>query len=91
MHLANGKTETWVADRTGHMSSQMINVYRRWARGHEELELGEFTPLVDAIPELRKKSAPDKAIQTTQLVAAFCCKAATAPPPQTKKPVEPAF
>jgi integrase len=30
--LANGKTETWVADRTRHRSSAMINRYRRQAR-----------------------------------------------------------
>ncbi|MCL2776620.1 MAG: site-specific integrase [Polyangiaceae bacterium] len=30
--LATGKTEAWVADRTGHRSSQMINRYRRRAR-----------------------------------------------------------
>jgi integrase len=43
--LANGKSETWVADRTGHTSSQMINRYRRAARSAQELELGELTPL----------------------------------------------
>ena len=26
--LANGRTEAWIADRTGHRSSQMINAYR---------------------------------------------------------------
>ena len=30
--LAAGRSEAWVADRTGHRSSQMINVYRRPAR-----------------------------------------------------------
>lgn len=52
VHLANGKTETWIADRTGHKSTQMITRYRRVARTHSELNLGELTPLVDAIPEL---------------------------------------
>jgi len=50
--LANGKTESWVADRTGHMSSQMIMRYKRWARGHAEQNLGEWVPLYEAIPEL---------------------------------------
>ena len=50
--LANGKTETWVADRTGHRSSQMINRYRRQARTAEELGLGWFQPLDQLIPEL---------------------------------------
>ncbi len=55
--LANGKTESWVADRTGHLSSTMINRYKRWARGHRELNLGDFVPLDEAIPELRAAPA----------------------------------
>jgi integrase len=47
--LANGKTETWVADRTGHRSSQMIARYRRQARTAAELGLGAWTPLDAAI------------------------------------------
>jgi integrase len=50
--LANGKTETWVMDRTGHESSQMVNRYRRQARTWAELDLGPLTPLDQAIPEL---------------------------------------
>lgn len=50
--LANGKTEAWVADRTGHRSSQMINTYRRTARTYAERNLGELLPMVEAIPEL---------------------------------------
>ncbi len=53
LSLANGKSETWVADRTGHASSQMINRYRRKARGADELTLGELLPMDSAIPELR--------------------------------------
>lgn len=53
--LANGKTESWVADRTGHLSSQMINRYKRWARGHHEQNLGDWVPLCDAIPELAER------------------------------------
>lgn len=59
--LANGRTETWVADRTGHRSSQMINRYRRRARQASELHLGELLPLDVAIPELTElvtKEAP---------------------------------
>ncbi len=52
LSLAAGKTEAWVADRTGHRSSVMINRYRRAARTAAELELGELTPLDRAIPEL---------------------------------------
>jgi integrase len=55
--LANGRSETWVADRTGHTSSLMINRYRRAARSALELGLGVLTPLDEAIPELRSKAA----------------------------------
>jgi integrase len=51
--LANGKTETWVQDRTGHTSSVMINRYRRMARTAAELHIGTLAPLDLAIPELR--------------------------------------
>jgi integrase len=47
--LANGKTETWVADRTGHKSSTMIARYRRKARAWD---MGPLAPLNEAIPEL---------------------------------------
>lgn len=50
--LALGKSETWVADRTGHRSSQQINNYRRQSRTASELGLGWLAPLDEAIPEL---------------------------------------
>lgn len=50
--LANGRSEAWVQDRTGHRSSIMLNRYRRAARSVAELGLGELRSLVDAIPEL---------------------------------------
>jgi integrase len=53
--LANGKTEAWVADRTGHKSSAMINKYRRQARQAAELKLGELAPLDEAIDELSQR------------------------------------
>ncbi len=53
VHLALGRSETWIADRTGHRSSVMINRYRRRARTAEQLKLGAFKPLHAAIPELR--------------------------------------
>ena len=56
--LANGKTETWVADRTGHRSSAMINRYRRQARTWAELGLGELAPLDRALPELAAIAPP---------------------------------
>ena len=45
--LATGKTETWVSDRTGHRSHEMIETYRRRAR---TWNLGELGPLCDLIP-----------------------------------------
>jgi integrase len=47
--LANGKSETWVSDRTGHKSSEMINTYKRASRTAAELKLGELAPLDEAI------------------------------------------
>jgi integrase len=43
--LANGKSETWVSDRTGHRSSTMVNRYRRVARTAAELGLGVSPPV----------------------------------------------
>jgi integrase len=50
--LANGKTETWVTDRTGHKSSQMIATYTRQARTWNELELGNLQPMDRLLPEM---------------------------------------
>ena len=51
--LAAGRSEAWVADRTGHRSSSMIQRYRRAARSAAEAGLGGYAPMTDAIPELR--------------------------------------
>jgi len=56
LSLANGHSEIWVSDRTGHRSSIMINQYRRAARTAAELNLGELAPLDSAIPELGVRS-----------------------------------
>ncbi len=53
--LANGKTETFVTDRTGHRSSQMVAQYRRIARTAAEAQMGPLKPLAEAIPELREQ------------------------------------
>lgn len=53
---ANGKSETWITDRTGHRSSGMVRRYQRAARTAAELGLGDLCPLVKAIPELRAAS-----------------------------------
>ena len=43
--LANGRSESWVSDRAGHRSSQMLAKYKRSARTADELKLGDWTPL----------------------------------------------
>jgi integrase len=62
--LAAGQTETWVADRTGHKSTQMIARYRRLARTHAELHLGELKPLVAVLPELADAPAKDDTLSS---------------------------
>ncbi len=56
--LANGKTEAWIADRTGHRSSAMISKYRRAARTHSELGQGALAPLDEALGLPRERPAP---------------------------------
>ncbi len=50
--LANGRTETWISDRSGHGSSVMINRHRRSARTAAELGLGPLQPLDQSVPEI---------------------------------------
>jgi len=52
--LADGKPETWVTDRTGHRSSQMLALYTRQARTWRELDLGTFGPLHKLVPEMKR-------------------------------------
>jgi len=54
--LANGRSEGWIMDRTGHTTSAMLNRYRRRARTFAEAQLGELTPLDGAIPELARRA-----------------------------------
>ncbi len=49
--LANGKTDDWTRQRTGHKSNELMT-YREAASSLQELELGEVEPLVAVIPEL---------------------------------------
>lgn len=46
--LATGRTDRWVRDRTGH-SAEVLDIYRRPARTAEELSLGWFAPLHEAL------------------------------------------
>jgi len=55
--LATGRTEDWVATRTGHGSTQMIALYRRQAKTAGELRLGWLKPLHEIVPELRDISS----------------------------------
>ncbi len=61
--LANGKTEQWVTDRTGHKSSQQVATYTRQARTWAELELGALRPLDELLPEMagKPRTAPVEA------------------------------
>ncbi len=43
--LARGESESWVSDRTGHQSSQMIATYKRRARTFREAKMAELAPL----------------------------------------------
>jgi integrase len=52
LSLAGGRSEAWVAKRTGHRSTIMISRYKTEAMTAEELNLGTLAPLHLAIPEL---------------------------------------
>ena len=54
--LANGKTDDWVRQRTGHKSNELMT-YREAASSLLELELGEVERLVNVIPELARVHA----------------------------------
>lgn len=47
--LANGQSEAWVQDRTGHKSSTMIAKYRRAARMAVEVGMGPFVRMDVAV------------------------------------------
>lgn len=49
--LASDKSETWISDRTGHKSSEMIRRYYRKARTFAELGLRALAPMDQSIPE----------------------------------------
>jgi integrase len=57
--LANGRTEAWVMDRTGHRSSMMLARYKRAARTAAEASLGDWTPL-DAALSSKPPDDPQK-------------------------------
>lgn len=59
LSLATGKTETYVCDRTGWRSSNMVALYRRRAREWNEMQIGELGPLDALLPELAIGRAMD--------------------------------
>jgi len=66
--LANGRSEAWISDRTGHRSSVMIARYKRTARTFAELQTGDLAPLDAAIPELViAHDCPDQALTMRNL------------------------
>ncbi len=71
--LAQGRSEAWVSDRTGHRSSQMIARYKRQARTFGELGLGGFESLALAIPECAAVVADSLAEGLRALDAAPFC------------------
>ncbi len=64
--LANGKTEAWVMDRTGHQTSDMLARYKRARNRAEELHHGMPMPLDLAIPELRDQGGGHRVGMPTQ-------------------------
>ncbi len=47
-----GKGDGWIADRTGHLTPEMIQRYNRAARTLEDLRIEPFPELIGTIPEL---------------------------------------
>jgi hypothetical protein len=66
IHLALGKTETWISDRTGHHSHEMIDRYRRKAR---TWNLGPLRPFDQALPEMQNLAAIDPTGELVEDVA----------------------
>lgn len=56
--LAQGKSEAWVTDRTGHTTSSQLAAYKRAARSAAELHLGDWRPLLGALPETASTPKP---------------------------------
>lgn len=70
--LALDKSEAFISQRTGHMSSVQLRGYQRLAQTFAELKVGAFVPLDQAIPELaamcrRAASASQKMQQSPTL------------------------
>lgn len=58
--LAIGKSSKWVRQRTGHKTDDQLSVYERTVQSFRELNMGDFAPLHEAIPELRQRCVSGK-------------------------------
>jgi integrase len=71
--LANGETEQWVTDRTGHTSSQILVLYTtRQARTWSELALGLLSPLDALLQEYERPSRPRRRSRRGPRLAPAC-------------------
>lgn len=61
--LASGRTESWVQDRSGHQSTEMIARYRQLARTAAEVELGWWANAFESIPELARIQSVQESVQ----------------------------
>jgi len=52
-----GKGDGWIADRTGHLTPEMITRYTRAARTLSDLQIEPFPSLIGAIPEIEEGGA----------------------------------
>jgi integrase len=80
INLALNRTETWVMDRTGHRSSEMVNRYRRSARTFAELGLGPLLPMDEAIPEIAERLRAPAEKGAKPHAAADACRPASRKP-----------
>lgn len=71
--LAEGKSETWIRDRTSHKSTAMIDRYRRMARQYAELELGSLCDLGEAMGWWKPGGKPSKKTMPKESVTIEKC------------------
>ncbi|HVY45478.1 MAG TPA: site-specific integrase [Minicystis sp.] len=56
-----GRSDAWIAERTGHLTQTMIDRYTRQAQTLADLNYEPFPNLVNAIPELTRRSSTQRA------------------------------
>jgi integrase len=87
--LANGKGDMWISDRTGHSSLEEMKTYRRNARAFIELNLGDWRPVDQLIPELQPHLDAPPAQATAAAAPASAAPAVAAPAPAAPAPEAP--